>query len=640
MKRKLIATLVLAGSSAVFATPALGESDTHCVSVHVIDWYIELRNECDRDVHYKYCIVNANTSGKSLIGAGPGAALHDCEGKIGGGAGRISAGGRSTAVQSDALGENSEFRWFACALPRLPEDWDWKTNRGYCRTAKESAAARRKGGGSGDVPSATREDRRAIQTALKAEGFDPGPADGQFGPKTQAAIKAWQQSIGQEQTGQLTANQMRRLLPGRLEEPEQAQQATATAGGSKKDFPGGSRDLWGSIAFSEESGGGYAYAIVWNSGGQEAAYQKAVDSCRQEGGSSCAEIGWFRNACGALALDKTNASVGYGTGWGDGTGTAEAMALRKCRSAGNTNCQIEVSRCSDAELETAGVGEPAVSTAEAQIAGHQFRDCEGCPEMVVVPEGSFRMGSPESEEGRWDDEGPVHRVAIGYRLAVGVHEVTRGEFARFVEATGRSMGNVCWAWEGDEWKERSGRHWRNPGFGQTDGHPVVCVSWDDAKAYVRWLSGETGEAYRLLSESEWEYVARAGTGTARYWGESERGQCRYANGADASTDFGWRTGCNDGHARTSPVGSYEANGYGLHDVLGNVWEWVEDCWNDSYRGAPEDGSAWVSGDCERRVLRGGSWINRPENLRSAERGRNTSGYRSNNFGFRVARTLN
>ncbi len=211
----------------VFATPAWGESDTHCVSVHVIDWYIELRNECDRDVHYHYCIVNANTSGTSLIGAGPMAALHDCA-NDGGGFGRISAGGRSTAVQSDALGENSEFRWFACAMPRLPEDWDWKTNRGYCRTAKESAAARRKGGGSGNVPRATREDRRALQTALKTEGFNPGPADGSFGPRTRAAVQAWQRSIGQEPTGELTANQMRRLQPGRW---AAAQPATPSAGG-------------------------------------------------------------------------------------------------------------------------------------------------------------------------------------------------------------------------------------------------------------------------------------------------------------------------------------------------------------------------------------------------------------------------
>ena len=285
------------------------------------------------------------------------------------------------------------------------------------------------------------------------------------------------------------------------------------------------------------------------------------------------------------------------------------------------------------------------SAADTQPAGTTFRDCPECPEMVVVPEGSFRMGSPESEEGRHDEEGPVHPVAIGYRLAVGVHEVTRGEFARFVSATVRSMGNSCWTYEGLVWEERSGRHWKNPGFRQADEHPVVCVSWSDVQAYVYWLSGKTGEAYRLLSEAEWEYVARAGTRTARYWGVSKRDQCRYANGADEAlkrrhADWPWSIAlCDDGHAKTAPVGSYEANGFGLHDVLGNVMEWTEDCWNGSYDGAPSDGSAWTSGDCGRRVLRGGRWDTIPGNLRSAFRNKITTGLRVNGLGFRVARTL-
>ena len=270
--------------------------------------------------------------------------------------------------------------------------------------------------------------------------------------------------------------------------------------------------------------------------------------------------------------------------------------------------------------------------------GEVFRDCPGCPEMVVVSSGSFEMGSPESEAGRFDDE-ELHEVTIARPFAVGVHEVTRGEFARFVSATGRSMGNACFVYEGGQWEKRSGRHWKSPGFRQTDDHPVVCVNWNDAKAYVRWLSGKTGKKYRLLSEAEWEYVARAGTRTARYWGEGESGLCRYANGADASTDFDWRTGCNDGHARTAPVGSFHANGYQLHDVLGNVTEWVEDCRNDSYAGAPRDGSAWESGECSRRVLRGGSWVDAPRNLRSASRYWLTAGDRDDYAGFRVARTL-
>ena len=140
------------------------------------------------------------------------------------------------------------------------------------------------------------------------------------------------------------------------------------------------------------------------------------------------------------------------------------------------------------------------------------------------------------------------------------------------------------------------------------------MSWEDAQEYVRWLSREAGEAYRLLSEAEWEYVARAGTTTARYWGESESGQCRYANGWDQVASGESETerqaaDCSDGYTVMAPVGVYEANAFGLYDVLGNVWEWTQDCRNDSYSGAPVDGSAWRSGDCSERVLRGGSWFN-------------------------------
>ncbi len=279
---------------------------------------------------------------------------------------------------------------------------------------------------------------------------------------------------------------------------------------------------------------------------------------------------------------------------------------------------------------------------ERQV-GRVFRDCGGCPEMVVVPAGSFEMGSPSSEEGRADDEGPVHRVTIRKVFAVGVREVTRGEYRRFVRATRHSAGDSCMTFEDGELKDRGGWNWEDPGYWQTDGHPVVCVSWEDAKGYVEWLSRETGEEYRLLSEAEWEYVARAGSRGARYWGGSEAGQCGHANGADKEAEkrYGnWTVvSCNDGHVHTAPVGSYGANGFGLQDVLGNVWEWAEDCWNGSYAGAPSDGSAWETGDCGRRVLRGGSWVNGPRFLRSAIRYWSSTGYRINLDGFRVARTL-
>ena len=247
----------------------------------------------------------------------------------------------------------------------------------------------------------------------------------------------------------------------------------------------------------------------------------------------------------------------------------------------------------------------------AQPAGTTFQDCPECPEMVVVPAGSFMMGSPESEEER-----PVHRVTIGYPFAVGVYEVTVGEWGACV-----SGGGCLWF------------------FGIADegwGHPVTQISaWEFTQDYVRWLSRETGKEYRLLSESEWEYAARAGTTTRYWWGDEvgwNRANCR-------GCGIGWHVG------QTAPVGSFSPNPFGLYDVHGNVWEWVEDCWNESYHGAPADGSAWEeeeswidtrSGRCH-RVLRGGSWGNVPRNLRSASR---TRGYLNPaRVGFRVARTL-
>ena len=262
------------------------------------------------------------------------------------------------------------------------------------------------------------------------------------------------------------------------------------------------------------------------------------------------------------------------------------------------------------------------------------------PLMVVIPPGVFRMGCVSGRDCE-DDEHPVHEVRIANPFALSKHEVTVGEFARFVDATGHRTSDSCWTYEAGEVKDRSGRDWRSPGFGQTDGHPVVCVNSDDAVAYVAWLSRETGEAYRLPSESEWEYAARAGTTTKYHFGNEESGLCRYGNHADASSGFSWRNqGCSDGVGLgTAPVGSYGANGFGLHDMHGNVWEWTVDCWNDGYAGAPSDGRAWERGDCAKRVLRGGSWGSSPGLLRSASRYWGAPGSRGSSFGFRVARTL-
>ena len=275
-----------------------------------------------------------------------------------------------------------------------------------------------------------------------------------------------------------------------------------------------------------------------------------------------------------------------------------------------------------------------------------FRDCPTCPEMVVVPAGSYRMGSPPEETGRDPREGPVHEVTFSTPFAIGVYEVTVAEFGTFVDETGYSAGTTCHTSEQGEYQERVGRGWRNPGIAQDGGHPVACVSWDDARAFVAWLSRETGEAYRLPSEAEWEYAARAGTTAARYWGETAAEQCRYANGADRSLRDYWDDDeptalCRDGHAKTAPVGSFAPNAWGLHDMLGNVHEWTSDCWNSNYMGAPTEGSTRQHGDCTRRVLRGGSWDSEPSQLRVADRRWPSLGAASryDYFGLRVARTV-
>ena len=165
----------------------------------------------------------------------------------------------------------------------------------------------------------------------------------------------------------------------------------------------------------------------------------------------------------------------------------------------------------------------------------------------------------------------------------------------------------------------------------------MCVSWNDAEAFVEWLGAQTGQAFRLPTEAEWEYAARAGSTTKYHFGNSESQLCRYGNHADSSTDFDWRNkSCSDGVGkRTAAVGRYQPNSYGLYDVHGNVWEWLADCWNDSYAGAPSDGRAWTLGDCSLRVVRGGSWYLVPRNLRSASRYRYTRSNRFDFIGFRL-----
>ncbi|HXI88067.1 MAG TPA: formylglycine-generating enzyme family protein [Parvularculaceae bacterium] len=275
--------------------------------------------------------------------------------------------------------------------------------------------------------------------------------------------------------------------------------------------------------------------------------------------------------------------------------------------------------------------------------------------MVVAPQGEFTMGAPAGEEERenWPEErrgrsAPQHVVTIGREFAIGKFDVTRDEYAQFVAETHRPDPDSCITVNalGTDFTTTNG-NWRSPGFPQTGRDPVVCVSWDDAQAYVAWLSAKTGHVYRLPTEAEWEYAARAGTTTARYGSDNLAEICRYTNVADldfdkqypGGSDSGVHLPCRDGYAFTSPVGSFPPNQFGLYDMLGDVMNWTEDCWNANYNGAPADGAAWLTGDCSLRVVRGGSWDMDIRGARSANRRRPPASSRNATLGFRVARSL-
>jgi len=308
---------------------------------------------------------------------------------------------------------------------------------------------------------------------------------------------------------------------------------------------------------------------------------------------------------------------------------------------------------------------PAAATS-GHVPGAVFRDCPDCPEMVVVPAGNFTMGS-STEEKPWAashggsmyavaDEAPQHQVSLP-SFALGKYDVTRGEYAAFARETGYPAGDGCGSGRAIfKWEKDPKLNWENPGFKQTDRDPVVCVGWLDAKAYVAWLNGKVRQKpsvsgdgpYRLPSEAEWEYAARAGTTTKFYWGDDDA----------AAAAHGWfnaNSGCEKveglfcDHGQTHPVGAKPPNAFGLYDMAGNVWQWTEDCYDNSYAGIPADGRANEApssdpkakdgqGNCL-RVDRGGSWMFPAWLLRPATRERNPADYRNAIMGFRVARTL-
>ena len=239
-----------------------------------------------------------------------------------------------------------------------------------------------------------------------------------------------------------------------------------------------------------------------------------------------------------------------------------------------------------------------------RLPGELFRDCSDCPELVIVPSGEFDMGSTAKPT-----EQPVHHLSIRKNFAIGRRDVTFAEWDRCVAQSGCRFSPP------------------DQGWGRGD-RPVTNVSWDDAQEFVAWLAKTTAKSYRLPSEGEWEYVARGGSTTPYWWGKdvgTGHAQCAECGGSE--------------NGRTEPVGSFRPNAFGLYDTAGNAAEWVQDCWNPTYHGAPNDGSAWTNGDCSLRVLRGGSFADKAVAVRSSARFRYDEDVRYYANGFRVARDL-
>lgn len=310
--------------------------------------------------------------------------------------------------------------------------------------------------------------------------------------------------------------------------------------------------------------------------------------------------------------------------------------------------------CGTRGLAVAGAAAAPPDCADTRAA---FRDCDACPQMLAIRAGDFIMGSPAGEAARGEDEGPTRRVALE-AFAVGRLEVTRGEFAAFLADSGHQPAKACQTHAAGSLlggildREGAGRTFRDPGFGQDDSHPAVCVSLADAKAYAAWLAAKTGQPYRLLSEAEWEYAARAGTQGKYPFGEDLADACSFANAPDRSAEEkfpSWwfaTAPCRDGAVYTAPAGTYQANDFGLFDMVGNVAEWVADCYRDTYAGAPADNSPVAAGDCRYGVLRGGSWhlggqtlSAAAKTLRSANRDYAAPATADSSVGFRIARSL-
>jgi formylglycine-generating enzyme required for sulfatase activity len=326
----------------------------------------------------------------------------------------------------------------------------------------------------------------------------------------------------------------------------------------------------------------------------------------------------------------------------------------KALKEGAATAQAAQPAAAAAPTQTAALAQPAGGSKSIEVTpppanlkpGQVFKDCADCPEMVVIPGGSFMMGSPDSESGRDSSEGPQHKETIPRAFAMSKFEVTVEQYKRFMDATGRDPGATCWYYrdEAEEWLPKEGRTFSDPGFTQTKTDPALCLNYGDARAYAAWLSKVTGQTYRLPGEAEWEYAARAGTKTARYWGDSDKDQCAYANGADQMwnkkypKDPGFNPACSDGYAFTAPVGKFKPNAFGLYDMLGNSWELTQDCLTGSYSTNDSMGVPQL-GACEKRAIRGASYGRGSKFLRAATRGGMKEDVRGVTNSIRLVREL-
>ena len=375
----------------------------------------------------------------------------------------------------------------------------------------------------------------------------------------------------------------------------------------------------GVLAVNGDTGG---WGMAWDYGDLAEARKAALEEC----GEGCEIVSDFENSCAAYVSSHTEDGFVVVWGGGDNELDAKTVALEECLADTTGRCVVEIAVCDS------GDSERSISNADEEEAApgspvpvRVFRDCPDCPEMVVIPAGTFRMGCVSGLDCD-DDELPVHTVTISHPFALSKYEITFEQWSACV------ADGMC--------REKRGEWARIP-LGMN--HPVNNMYWIWAKEFVDWLSQLTGEEYRLPSESEWEYAARAGTKTKYSWG-NEIGENR-ANCAEERVydpeEWNYRripgTGCNDAYETLAPVGSFEANAFGLHDMHGNAVEVLEDCWNESYVGAPKDGSPWLQGDCEYRVIRGGGVRSPPASLRSANRNATNNIHYA--YGLRVARTL-